>query len=174
MRISVKTMLIVSAIAMTPMPVLADMIELSQGQLRQLVQQRQVLGSEAVSASATSEFGGEVVDIRAFLSDGRMTYRLLLQRVDGAVVELLFNGTDGARISHSSQIGQEVSLEARSNNGRSNVGANDNPGASGNNSRNGNSGGNGNAGNNSRSSDRGNGGDRGNSSRGGGQNGRGN
>ncbi len=145
-----------------PLSAAAEIAELSQGQLRQLVQQQQVLGSEAISASATSDFGGVVVDIRGFLSDGRMTYRVLLQRDDGAVIELLFNGTDGQRVSHNSQIGQDVSSQARASNGRSNGAANGNAGA------------NGNSGNNGKSDERGNSGSRGNSGGGGSQNGRGN
>ena len=50
--------------------------------MRQLVQQQQVLGTEAISAEAAAQFSGDVIDIRGFLSEGRMTYRLLKTEQD--------------------------------------------------------------------------------------------
>jgi hypothetical protein len=172
MRIPMKSLLFAYAMALMPLSATADVIELSQGQLRQLVAQQQVLRAETIATTATSGFGGVVIDIRGFLSEGRMTYRLLLQRNDGSVVELLYNGTDGERVSHNSQMGQIVSSEAKSNNA-SNGNANGRGNANANASR-GNNGNSGDRGNRGNSGSRGNSGDRGNSGNGGKGNGRGN
>ena len=160
---NLKTALFAAAMALMPLDATADVLELSQGQMRQLVAQQQVLRAETIATTATSDFGGTVIDIRGFLSEGRMTYRLLVQRDDGSVIELLYNGTDGRRVSHSSETGQIVSSEAKSNNS-----------ANANSSNNGKGNGNANAGNNGNSGNRGNSGDRGNSGNSNGRSGRGN
>ncbi len=163
--------MLAAILGLPPHSAAADMRELSQEQMRQLVVQQQVLGAEAIMTNAAAMFGGDVMDIRGFLSEGRMTYRLLLKRDDGSVIEVLFNGVNGQRVSDNSEMGRSVSASARSNNGNGNSGNNGN-GNSGNNG-NGNSGnnGNGNSGNNGN----GNSGNNGNGNSGGGKgNGRGN
>ncbi|WP_108813589.1 hypothetical protein [Loktanella sp. Alg231-35] len=143
-------------LGLLPKVAMADMLELSQEQMRQLVAQQQVLGTEAILTDASATFGGDVMDIRGFLSEGRMTYRLLLKRGDGSVVELLYNGVNGQRVSHNSEMGQSVSKVAQSSNGNS--GGNGNSGNNGNgNGNSGNNGnGNGNSGNNGNGNGRGN------------------
>ncbi len=168
-----------SLLGLLPQGAAADMRELSQEQMRQLATQQQVLGAEAIIADAAETFGGDVIDIRGFLSEGWMTYRLLLKRDDGSVIELLVNGVNGQRVSHDSEMGQSVSAVARSNNGNGNSGKNGNGnGNSGNNGNgNGNSGnnGNGNSGNGNGNSGNGNGNSGNNGNSGGGNgNGRGN
>lgn len=116
MRNTLSSALFVSAIALLPCTAAAEVLELSQGQIRQLVAQQQVRNAEAIVSDAVLNFGGTVIDIRGFLFEGRMTYRLLLQRDDGSVIELLINGVNGERISHNGQIGQSVSTAARAKN----------------------------------------------------------
>lgn len=99
----------------------ADTIELTQDQLRGLVSQQQVLSAETIVVDAVSAHGGVVMDIRGFLFEGQMTYRVLLQRDDGSVIELLVNGVNGRRVSHDSALGQLVSTAARSTNGAGNA-----------------------------------------------------
>lgn len=100
-------------------PALAEVIELTQGQMRSLVQQQQVLGAEQIVGAAVATYGGTPLDIRGFLSEGRMTYRLLLQRADGSVIEVLLNGQTAQPVAHSSDMGRAVSETA---NGRSSSG----------------------------------------------------
>ena len=92
----------------------ADALELSQDQLRHLVAQDHVLSSETVIMQAASRFDGAVMDIRGFLADGQMTYRLLIKQTDGSVAELLINGVTGEHVAHTSQMGQSISAGARS------------------------------------------------------------
>jgi hypothetical protein len=150
MRIPLKPVLLASGIALMPLSATAEILELSQSQMRQLVSQQQILGAETIATAVVSDFGGVVLEMRGFLSEGKMTYRILLQREDGAVVELLYNGPNGRRISSNSPMGQVVSSEARSNNGSPTNSTNVNA------SSNGNSGNLGNSGNRGNSSDRGN------------------
>lgn len=120
MRNKFKSAVFVSAVTLLPFSVAADVLELSQGQIRELVAQRQVLSAETMVLDMLSDFGGNVIDIRAFLSEGDMTYRLLLQRDDGSVIELLIDGVTGDRLSNNSQMGQTVSTAARSLNSSQN------------------------------------------------------
>lgn len=166
MRISLKSTLIASAIACLPFAAAAEVLELSQGQMRQLVAQQQVVSAETIATSAVSEFDGVVIDIRGFLSEGRMTYRLLLQREDGSVIMLLYNGTDGRRISHNSPMGQVVTAASQANGGGANLPANANANAIANANEN--------AGNRGNARGRGDSGDRGNSGNSGRSSGRGN
>ncbi len=153
MRNPLKPLLFASCLAFAPIGALADIAELSQAQMRQLVAQEQVLSAATIAAEVVSDFGGEVVDIRGFLSDGRMTYRVLLQRDDGWVIELLYNGPDGRRVSHRSAMGKAVSSEASTTSGSANLPESANANAQEN--------ANANAGNNGNASDRGNRGSRG-------------
>ncbi len=91
----------------------AQPLELSQAQLRQLVAQQQIVGAEAIVANTAGAVDGNVMDIRGFLKDGRMTYRVLLQGHDGAVVEIMMDGQSGQRLSHQSDLGQAISAAAR-------------------------------------------------------------
>jgi uncharacterized membrane protein YkoI len=119
MGIQFRAALLASMLGLLPHAAAADMRELSQEQMRQLVVQQQVLGAEAIITDAAATFDGDVMDIRGFLSEGRMTYRLLLKRDDGSVIELLFDGVNGQQVSHNSEMGRSVSAVARSNNGNS-------------------------------------------------------
>ena len=92
----------------------AQPVELTQSQLRQLVAQEQILAADVSAGSAAKSANGIVMDMRGFLHDGRMTYRVLLQRSDGAIVEVMMNGQSGQQISHSSERGRVVSEAARS------------------------------------------------------------
>ena len=92
-------------VSLLPTSSSAEVIELSHSQLRQLVQDRQIHGAEAIVEAAVKTFGGTPLDVRGFLSEGRMTYRLLLQRADGSVIEVLFNGQTAQRVSHESAMG---------------------------------------------------------------------
>ena len=148
----VLTILFASTLAMLPQSASSQAVELTQSQLRQLVVEQQVVSAEDVVTDVAQNFGGIVKDIRGFFLEGSMTYRLLLQRADGQVVEILVNGIDGERISHNTPMGQIVSAVARATNGSANASSNGNNGnGNGNgNNGNGNSGnnGNGNSGNN--------------------------
>ena len=115
MRISLRAGLYALSIGVIPLGLPAQILELSQGQLRQLVDAQQVLGAKTIADAATLGFGGAVIEVRGFLSEGRVTYRLLLQLIDGSVIELLFDGSSGERVSHRSQMGLIVSSEAKSN-----------------------------------------------------------
>lgn len=96
-----------------PLAAHADAIELSQAQMRQLVVSQQVLGADQVVGAVSRNYGGAVMDIRGFYTDGAMTYRLLVQRQDGAVLEVLVNGVNGQAVSHDTPLGQGVSAVAR-------------------------------------------------------------
>jgi len=91
----------------------AEVVELSQNQLRALVTQNQVHSAETIATGSVARFGGAVMDIRGFLSDGKMTYRLLLQRNDGSVIEVMIDGQSGQQVTHASAMGQVVSTTAR-------------------------------------------------------------
>jgi len=86
----------------------AEVLELSQPQLRQLVLDRQIHSAEAIVAVAVDSVEETPLDIRGFLSEGRMTYRLLIQRSNGSVVEILMNGQNGERISQETAMGRAV------------------------------------------------------------------
>lgn len=101
------------ALCVSPAGANAEPMELSQSQLRQLVSQKQIIGAEQLVGGVTNTFGGNVIDIRGFFADGRMTYRVLMQRNDGAVVEVLINGQNGRQVSHRSDHGQAIASIAR-------------------------------------------------------------
>lgn len=122
----IKSIAFVFAMIFLPQAAPAQAVELTQAQLRQLVVEQQVISSESVVANVAQNFGGVVKDIRGFFLDGQMTYRLLLQRDDGQVVEILVNGVDGRQVSHQTPMGQIVSSVARATNGSSNSASNGN------------------------------------------------
>lgn len=166
-----RFILTTSTLALLALPANAEPVELSQTQLRQLVSQNQILGAQQIIAQSEHAHFGQVIDVRGFLEDGSMVYRVLLQRNDGTVIEVLVDGPSGRPVSHQSNIGQLVSAAARgvsANNGNSQR-PNSPPGLdrAASNDR-GNSNGGGNGGGNDRGNSGGN--DRGN----GGGNGRGN
>ncbi|MEL6641859.1 MAG: hypothetical protein AAFP98_11195 [Pseudomonadota bacterium] len=111
--LQLRRFLICLGIVWSPSILGAQAIELSQSQLRQLVAQHEILAAEAVVGSVTETFGGDVVDIRGFFNDGRMTYRVLMQRNDGAVIELLMNGQNGLQVSQQSIHGKAIAAAAR-------------------------------------------------------------
>jgi len=113
MKMKPATYILASALLLMPVSATADVVELSQNQLRALVTQKQVLSAETVVTGTAMRFGGDVMDVRGFLSDGKMTYRLLMQRGDGSIVEVLIDGQNGQQISHNSAMGQTVSTVAR-------------------------------------------------------------
>lgn len=100
-------------LSISPIGAGAQPIELSQSQLRQLVAQQQIIGAEQLVGGVTNMFSGSVIDIRGFFADGRMTYRVLMQQSDGAVVEVLINGQNGRQVSHRSTHGQAIAAVAR-------------------------------------------------------------
>lgn len=97
-----------------PLNATAQTLELSQSQLRQLVSDQQVIGAEQLMGNVAKSLKGEVMDIRGFAVNGQMTYRLVMQRNDGALVEVLVDGQDGQLVSHQSTMGQAVAKAARS------------------------------------------------------------
>lgn len=143
-----KTTLIALTFGLLPIQSFAETLELSQAQLRQLVVESQILDAETVVTDVAQNFGGVVLDIRGFLAEGQMTYRLLMQRDDGSVIEVLVNGVSGQRVSHRTPMGQIVSAAAREMNGNSNSnrGNRGNNGVRGNNRGNDNGNGRGNSG----------------------------
>ncbi|MEL6571200.1 MAG: hypothetical protein AAFQ64_06065 [Pseudomonadota bacterium] len=107
--------IVAASVLVTHFPgnIAAQPIELSQSQLRQLVAQNQILAADVIAGSAAQSTDTTVMDMRGFLDDGRMTYRVLLQRSDGAIVEVLMNGQSGQLISYLSEHGRAVSEAAR-------------------------------------------------------------
>ena len=92
----------------------AQTSELSQSQMRQLVADRQIIGAEQLVDGMIRQFDGSVIDIRGFHSHGGMIYRVLMQRADGAVVEVMIDGMTGQQVSHLSDPGQAIATAARS------------------------------------------------------------
>ena len=120
----IATVLFATAISILPHAVSAQATELTQTQLRQLVVDQQIISAEDVVTDVAQNFGGVVKDIRGFFLEGRMTYRLLMQRADGQIVEILVNGVDGEQVSHGTPMGQIVSAVARATNGSANANSN--------------------------------------------------
>lgn len=104
------------AVSLGPTTLSAEAIELSQSQLRSLVSQQEILTAEAIIGTVSQISDGSVMDIRGFFDNGHMTYRVLVQRSDGAVLEVLMNGQDGQQISHGSAQGKAVAAAVRSPN----------------------------------------------------------
>jgi len=95
-------------LALLPVSSAAEVVELSQAQLRHFVAEDVVLSAGHVAALVMQDIDGMVMDIRGFHVDGQMTYRLVMQRHDGKVIEVLVNGVDGAIIGNTTQLGQRV------------------------------------------------------------------
>lgn len=100
--------------AMLPLTGAAQVVELPQEKMRQLVAQSQVLNAQSIISYAKAVETGDVIDIRGFSANDRMTYRLLIQRPNGTIVEVLFDGQSGQRIQQSTRLGQIVSTTAQS------------------------------------------------------------
>lgn len=113
MKMKPATYVLASVLLLMPLTGSAEVVELSQNQLRALVTQNQVHSAETIATGSVARFGGAVMDIRGFLSDGKMTYRLLLQRNDGSVIEVMIDGQSGQQVTHASAMGQVVSTTAR-------------------------------------------------------------
>lgn len=97
-------------------PASASTFELSQAQMRQLVQEKQINSVETVIQDVSSVLGDHVMDVRAFFSEGRVVYRVLAQH-NGQLVEVLIDGTNNQQVSHNSSLGKIVSELARSQSG---------------------------------------------------------
>lgn len=101
------------ALSGVPGALMAQPVELSQSQLRHLVAQEEILAAEVIAATAENAFGGTVVDIRGFTTETCMTYRVLMQHRNGAVVEVLLSGQDGEQLSTDTDRGAAISTAAR-------------------------------------------------------------
>lgn len=91
----------------------ADVIELNRSELRQLVADREIQDAETIIGVATAAYGGQPLEIRGFVADGRVIYRVLVQGADGAVIEALVDGAGGYMVSHKTPMGLAISAEAR-------------------------------------------------------------
>ncbi|MGJ8622852.1 MAG: PepSY domain-containing protein [Yoonia sp.] len=174
----------------------ADARELSQHELRAAVSEGRAVRTQALITGVERYTGGEALEVRAFLEDQGVIYRVLYRTESGSVATLMVDASTGRSVSPSSTRGQSVesyaashpeggggvaqiptsasqSESASSNNLQGNNG-NSNSGNGGGNSGNGNSGnGNGNGGGNSGNGN-GNGGGNSGNGNGGGNSGNGN
>lgn len=73
----------------------AETFEMSQAELRQAVSERKVISPRRLVTCIEAETGGDVIDIRATISMGIVTYRIVLRHAAGTVDTLLINGTTG-------------------------------------------------------------------------------
>ena len=128
----------------------AQVSELSQAALRSAVANDSVIGTRALILGVEKYTGGDVVDVRAFNVDGKITYRVLITYEDGRLGSLLVDAMRGTEVASTSSVGRQVLAVAESS---SSQGANFSGGATSNSGGNGNSnsGGNSNNGSNGNS-----------------------
>lgn len=140
----------------------ADPIELSRSELRKISAGAKLIDLASVWGTLSDETGGELLNVRAFESDG-VFYRVLMKMPDGRLTVAIIDALSGEMIPANSGVTQEIMQAAKTKKGRPAVskaavagnGNNGSNGNSGNSGNNGNSGGNGNSGNNGNSGGKG-------------------
>lgn len=94
------------------LPASAQMRELGQGELRDLVGAGQALGLPQALALVQERVDGKFVDVRAF-EDDTVYYRVIIKRPDGQLVAAIVDARVGRLISGRSSTAQEVMAAAR-------------------------------------------------------------
>jgi len=92
--------------------------ELSQNELRQVLAAGSGLSPQVILATVEKAVEGEIVDIRAFDSDG-LCYRVLVMLPDGKLVSVVADAATGQLLPGNSSRAQDVAAGA-SNNGNLN------------------------------------------------------
>ncbi|WP_131802269.1 hypothetical protein [Yoonia tamlensis] len=137
--------ILATLVCLAPVAAHAQIVELSQSDLRAAIANDSVIPTRQMIAGVENFTGGDVMDVRVFLVDGTITYRILVSYGDGQLGSILVDGVRGTQIAQSSNIGSQVMAAAAS--GRNPNSVNANNGNNGNNGNGNNGNGNGNSGN---------------------------
>lgn len=92
----------------------AGMQELSQTELRSIVEAGQSLGLRSILDSIKKTVSGEPVDVRAFESNG-VYYHILVMRPNGQLTSVVVNAATGLALSSASANAKAVRQAARAN-----------------------------------------------------------
>lgn len=95
-------------LATLPMTLAAEVSEMSQAELRSAISESRAIPTRSLIGGVENYTGGEVVDIRAFVSDGAVLYRILYRDTDSQIRSLLVDGASGRAVNPASGVGQEV------------------------------------------------------------------
>ena len=82
----------------------ADVSELSQADLRAAVAEDRAIQSRTLISSVERFTGGEVIDIRAFVLEGVVTYRILFRNAAGEIGTLMVDGSTGRAVNPNSEL----------------------------------------------------------------------
>ena len=119
--------------------VAAEVRELSQNEIRDIVATGQSKDLGALMAIVGQNIAGELVDVRSFEA-GDIFFQMTVLLSDGSLVTVIINGRTGALLPSNSEEAKVVRAAAKANGRNGGGSANSNAGGNGN----GNSGGNGN------------------------------
>ena len=107
-------------VALTTTSAQAEVRELSQAELRAAVAEERAIPTRNLVRGVEQFTGGDVLDIRAFLTDENVTYRILYRAESGAIDTIMVNGATGRQVNPNSIVGQTVLAVAGSNPGNGN------------------------------------------------------
>lgn len=96
-----------------PMTASADMRELGQEELREIVQSNQILNLKQVLVVIEESVGGEFIDARAFEGDG-IYYRVLVKLPDGRLGAVLVDAETGTFLQPGSKAAKNLQAASSS------------------------------------------------------------
>lgn len=95
--------LLLTSLALLPASAsLADARELSQSELRAVVSVRDAIPTRRLISGVEDDTGGEVVEMRAFMFEENLTYRVLFRMEDGHLGAILVDGETGHAVDDES------------------------------------------------------------------------
>jgi len=95
--------LLLTSLALLPASAsLADARELSQSELRAVVSVRDAIPTRRLISGVEDHTGGEVVEVRAFMFEEMLTYRVLFRMEDGHLGAILVDGETGHAVDDES------------------------------------------------------------------------
>lgn len=108
----VRQVILAGLICILPAVAQADVRELSQAELRNAVSRDQTIATRHLISGVESFTGGDVVEIRAFVADNKVTYRIMVRQPRGQLGLLMVDGATGLQVFDSSALGQEIEAYA--------------------------------------------------------------
>ena len=95
--------LLLTSLALLPaFASLADARELSQSELRAVVSARDAIPTRRLISGVEDHTGGDVVEVRAFMFEETLTYRVMFRMGDGHLAAILVDGETGHAIEDES------------------------------------------------------------------------
>jgi hypothetical protein len=86
----------------------ADVRELSQNELRKIVSASKAIDTRHLIADVESVMQGHVVNVRAFLVENMVTYRVMVRQAGGHLNSVMVDGKTGFAVDENSAVGRRV------------------------------------------------------------------